>query len=116
MEKPYRENMHAIACLFCAELAEGKGRFVPQIADGVFHFCEMSSWALSAHLCKFSQAKTAMPVKDDNTLELHQGDYVVTARKAKGSGEWFVGGVTDENAREMTVSFDFLEPGKKYVA
>ena len=74
MEKPYVENMRAIACLFCAELAEGKGRFVPQIADGVFHFCEMSSWALSAHLYKFSQAKTAMPLKDDNTLELHQGD------------------------------------------
>lgn len=74
MEKPYRENMQAIARLFCAELAEGKGRFVPQIADGVFHFCEMSSWALSAHLYKFSQAKTAMPLKDDNTLELHQGD------------------------------------------
>ena len=58
MEKPYMENMRAISCLFCAELAEGKGRFVPQIADGVFHFCEMSSWALSAHLYKFSQAKT----------------------------------------------------------
>lgn len=74
MENPYRENMQAIACLFCAELAEGKGRFVPQIADGVFHFCEMSSWALSAHLYKFSDARTAMPMKDDNTLELHQGD------------------------------------------
>lgn len=49
-------------------------------------------------------------------LEAEPGDYVVTARQAKGSGEWFVGGVTDENAREMTVSLDFLEPGKKYVA
>ena len=44
------------------------------------------------------------------------GDFVVTARQAKGSGEWFVGGVTDENAREMTISFDFLEPGRRYVA
>ena len=49
-------------------------------------------------------------------LEAEPGDYVVTARQAKGSGEWFVGGVTDENAREMTVSLDFLESGKKYVA
>jgi len=49
-------------------------------------------------------------------LAAEPGDYVVTARQAKGSGEWFVGGVTDENAREMTVSLDFLEPGKKYVA
>lgn len=49
-------------------------------------------------------------------LAAEPGDYIVTARQAKGSGEWFVGGVTDENAREMTVNFDFLEPGKKYVA
>ena len=49
-------------------------------------------------------------------LAAEPGDYVVTARQAKGSGDWFVGGVTDENAREMTVSLDFLEPGRKYVA
>ena len=49
-------------------------------------------------------------------LAAEPGEYVVTARKAKGTGEWFVGGVTDENAREMTVDFSFLEPGQKYVA
>ena len=49
-------------------------------------------------------------------LAAEPGDYVVTARQAKGSGDWFVGGVTDENAREMTVCFDFLEPGRRYVA
>ena len=49
-------------------------------------------------------------------LAAEPGDYIVTARQAKGTGEWFVGGVTDENAREMTICFDFLEPGRKYVA
>ena len=49
-------------------------------------------------------------------LAAEPGDYVVTARQAKGSGDWFVGGVTDENAREMTICFDFLEPGSRYVA
>lgn len=49
-------------------------------------------------------------------LAAEPGDYVVTARQAKGSGDWFVGGVTDENAREMTICFDFLEPGRRYVA
>lgn len=49
-------------------------------------------------------------------LEAEPGDYIVTARQAKDTGDWFVGGVTDENAREITVSFDFLEPGRKYVA
>lgn len=49
-------------------------------------------------------------------LAAEPGDYVVTARQAKDGGQWFVGGVTDENAREMTICFDFLEPGRKYVA
>jgi hypothetical protein len=49
-------------------------------------------------------------------LAAEPGDFVVTARQAKDSGEWFVGGVTDENAREVTICFDFLEPGRKYVA
>ena len=49
-------------------------------------------------------------------LAAEPGDYVVTARQAKSSGDWFVGGVTDENAREMTICFDFLEPGRRYVA
>ena len=29
---------------------------------------------------------------------------------------WYVGGVTDENAREVTVKLDFLKPGMKYEA
>ena len=49
-------------------------------------------------------------------LAAEPGDYIVTARKAKGTGNWFVGGVTDENAREMTICLDFLEPGRKYLA
>ena len=49
-------------------------------------------------------------------LEAEPGDYIVTARQAKDTGDWFVGGVTDENEREITVNFDFLEPGRKYVA
>ena len=49
-------------------------------------------------------------------LAAEPGDYVIVARKAKGTDRWFIGGVTDENAREMTVTFDFLEPGRKYVA
>ena len=49
-------------------------------------------------------------------LAAEPGDYLVVARKAKGTDRWFVGGVTDEEAREMTVTFDFLEPGRKYVA
>ncbi len=42
------------------------------------------------------------------------GDYVVIARKEKGSANWFVGGVTDENSRKLSVNFDFLDDDTVY--
>ncbi|WP_303207160.1 glycoside hydrolase family 97 protein [Bacteroides oleiciplenus] len=53
---------------------------------------------------------------DSKYLEAEPGDYITVARKAKGTGNWFVGGITDENARVSTFTLDFLEPGKEYVA
>ncbi|MBR7102688.1 MAG: glycoside hydrolase family 97 C-terminal domain-containing protein, partial [Tidjanibacter sp.] len=44
------------------------------------------------------------------------GDYIVAARKAKESDEWFVGGVTDENERTVEVDFSFLPKGEKFEA
>ena len=44
------------------------------------------------------------------------GEYVVIARQGKKNGQWFCGGVTDDNARTLKVPMNFLEPGKKYEA
>ena len=44
------------------------------------------------------------------------GDYVVVARKARGKDEWFVGAITDEQARTYDLTLDFLPRGKRYVA
>lgn len=44
------------------------------------------------------------------------GDMIVIARRAKGTAEWFVGGVTDENRRTAELRLDFLDPEKSYVA
>ena len=74
MQAPLNANNQAIARLFAAELAEGKGRFLPKIINGVWHTCEMTSWALSAHLPRDSRAHRSLPVKGDNTMELTQGD------------------------------------------
>ena len=49
-------------------------------------------------------------------LEAEPGDYVTIARKAKNKNEWFVGGITDENARIANISFNYLPAGKKYLA
>ncbi len=44
------------------------------------------------------------------------GDLAVFARKARGSREWFIGGVGDEQERRFDVALDFLEPGVRYRA
>ena len=49
-------------------------------------------------------------------LEAEPGDYITIARRAKGTGDWYVGCTADENGHATKLSFDFLEPGKKYIA
>ena len=44
------------------------------------------------------------------------GDYVAFARQERDGSDWFVGALTDENAREITLKLDFLEQGKRYQA
>ena len=50
------------------------------------------------------------------TLAAEIGDYVVVARQPRGGKDWFLGAVTDENARRLTQRLDFLAPGKRYEA
>jgi alpha-glucosidase len=49
-------------------------------------------------------------------LDGRVGDYVVVARQARGSDEWFIGAITDEQARTLEVPLSFLQPGHRYVA
>ena len=44
------------------------------------------------------------------------GDYVAVARKAKGRDAWFIGAVSDEEARDLDVDLSFLTRGRRYVA
>jgi hypothetical protein len=49
-------------------------------------------------------------------LEAEPGEYITIARKAKGTDNWFIGGVTNENARTSSIRLDFLDKGREYVA
>lgn len=53
---------------------------------------------------------------DTRWLEAAPGDYITVARRRKNGNDWFVGGITDENARTALVDFSFLPTGKKYIA
>ena len=75
-----------------------------------------------AHMDAFQFIKdVAVDWSESHYLLAEPGDFIVIARKAKTDVEhpgerWFVGGVTDENAREVKFSLDFLTPGQKYTA
>lgn len=73
MEKPFDTNNMAIVDLLLAELAEGKGRFLPQLINGVFHTCEMTSWALSAHLIT-QKVHRSLPDHREQLIDLTSGD------------------------------------------
>ena len=49
-------------------------------------------------------------------LQAEPGDYLTIARKAKGKESWFLGAITDENARKTRVALSFLTNGRKYKA
>jgi alpha-glucosidase len=59
-----------------------------------------------------------VPVDWDETRVLAGtiGDEVIVARKDRKSADWYVGGITDEAARETVVRLDFLPEGKRYTA
>ena len=49
-------------------------------------------------------------------LEAEPMEYIVAARKAKGSDQWFIGGVTGMEPHASAVKLDFLDPNRKYEA
>lgn len=53
---------------------------------------------------------------DTRILEAEPGDYLTIARKGKNSASWFIGAITDENARQSSIKLDFLDANTKYLA
>jgi len=59
-----------------------------------------------------------VPVDWDESIGLagEVGDFVAIARKQRGVPDWFLGALTDEQPRQLTVKLDFLDPQARYVA
>jgi alpha-glucosidase len=53
---------------------------------------------------------------DTRVLNGEVGDYVTIARKDRNSDDWYIGSVTDENARTLRVQLDFLDADRTYTA
>jgi hypothetical protein len=68
------------------------------------------------HMDAFQFIKdVAVDWDDTQIIEAEPGDYITTARKAKGADNWFIGAITDENSRNAVIPLSFLDKGKKYI-
>ena len=54
--------------------------------------------------------------EQSRTLAGEIGEYVVTARQGRNSKDWFLGALTNAQARKLSIPLNFLEPGKRYEA
>ncbi|MET0498951.1 MAG: glycoside hydrolase family 97 protein [Steroidobacteraceae bacterium] len=50
------------------------------------------------------------------TVDARIGDYIVVARQQRDGVDWYLGALTDEQARTLRVGLDFLEAGRRYDA
>ncbi|WP_218093171.1 heparinase II/III domain-containing protein [Paenibacillus solanacearum] len=74
-EELYFERRTALAELVVAECAEGAGRFVEQIVNGLWALCEESYWVLPAHMSlSKASAGYALPDVDDQVIDLFSAE------------------------------------------
>lgn len=83
-EKIFNERRKAFQSLVMAELAEGRGRFLDDIINGVFSYCEQTYWGYSAHFYLYRNADgsspsvakptTVLPNIDDPIIDLGVGE------------------------------------------
>jgi alpha-glucosidase len=75
-------------------------------------------------LIKHYKGHTAMQfIKDvgvdwntSKVLDAEIGEFITVARQEKGTKNWFLGAITDENKRTLEIKLDFLDEGKTYIA
>jgi len=83
-EKIFNERRKAFQSLVMAELAEGKGRFLDDIINGIFSYCEQTYWGYSAHFYLYrnpdgspppvAHPTTVLPNIDDPIIDLGVGE------------------------------------------
>ena len=116
MSKMNPEDHQRVFSTICKQLALYVTMYSPlqMAADVPEHYEE--------HMDAFQFIKdVAVDWEQSRYLLAEPGDYIVIARQAKvkeagKEGDWFVGGVTDENARDLEFPLDFLDKGVKYTA
>lgn len=68
---------NVLRAFIIAELVEGKGRFLDQIVNGVWYYCEQTWWGWSAHL-KDQKRADGLPDVNEPVVDLGVGEIVNT--------------------------------------
>jgi len=53
---------------------------------------------------------------ETQVLDAEIGEHLTLVRKERGTGNWFLGSITGQGKRQVTIELDFLEEGVSYVA
>lgn len=108
-ENPSNPNTHVRATL-AKQLALSVILYTPlQMASDMIENYENNPAFEFITSCPTNWSKTIIP-------HAEIGDYITVARKDRNSENWFVGSITDENSRELTLSLNFLDKDSKYIA
>ena len=74
-ELPSFQRRNRLLELFFAELAEYKGRFLPDICDGIFAICEETFWGISFHL-RVLKLEDMVPRAEEPYIDLFAGETI----------------------------------------
>ena len=70
MENPHFARRRYLSLFTLAELKENKGRFLPQVVNGLFAICEETYWGVSAHWVDNARNIGNIPRADEPYIDL----------------------------------------------
>lgn len=83
-----------------------------------------SPWQMAADKIENYEAHSALSFiqrvptnwQESRVLNAELGKYVTIARKERNGNNWYIGGLTDQDPRTLTLHFDFLDNDAQYEA
>tara|TARA_R110002126_G_C10489365_1_gene503203 strand:- start:8061 stop:10121 length:2061 start_codon:yes stop_codon:yes gene_type:complete len=109
-DKPWRKESFRVRSTICKQLA--------------YYLTMFSPIQMAADLPENYEGNPAFQfIKDVPTnwseskvLNSKIGDYYTVVRKERGTENWYLGSISDENPRDFDIDLSFLSKGKKYKA
>jgi hypothetical protein len=94
-EEPYFQRRIRLATLVLAECIEGRGRFVDEIANGMWAMCDEATWCVPAHAER--EADDPLPRLDRPTVDLFAAETAMVL----GQSAWLLAGPLGRLSRTL---------------